>query len=201
MAEEREPIQWEDVHRRLNAARLAVEQINKLSPDRRARVLRARARLLATEEEKTPEQARITVVEFLLAYEHYAIESTHIREIYYMRDLTPLPGTPAFILGIINIRGEICSIVDLKKIFGLPDQGLPEFNKVIVVQNPKMKFGIVTDAIIGTRTINRSSIRPPPVSLSGILGEYLVGVTDEPLIIVDAERLLTDKRMIVNEHV
>jgi len=201
LSEKRQPVNWDELHRRLDATRQAIEHIGVPAGEDKKRILRERARLLAREEDTTLEQDSLSIIEFQLAYEHYGIESIHVKEVYYLKDLTPLPGAPPFVVGIINIRGEIWSVVDLKKIFGLPDQGLPEFNKVIIIQNAAMKFGIVTDAIIGKKNVPLASIKPPPVTLSGILAEYLIGVTNEPLIILNAEKMLTDKRMIVDEHV
>ena len=89
------------------------------------RVLRARAQALA----RVPEQARaqanlLEVLEFRLASERYAVETRHIQEVHPFRELTPLPCTPAFVLGVVNVRGRILPVLDIKRFFGLPEQGL-----------------------------------------------------------------------------
>ncbi|MBW2203683.1 MAG: chemotaxis protein CheW, partial [Deltaproteobacteria bacterium] len=78
----------------------------------KSKVLKARARALARGAAGSEgDQEYVEVVEFMLAHERYALELTHIREVYPLKDLTPLPGTPDFVLGIINIRGQILSII------------------------------------------------------------------------------------------
>src|SRR5688572_14220407 len=110
------------------------------------RVLQERARRLGAK--PTPEQTAVTldVIEFMLADERYAVESVFVREVCPLKDLTPLPGTPDFILGVVGIRGHILSIVDLRRFFDLPFKGLTDFNKVIVVSGDRMEFGLLADA-------------------------------------------------------
>ena len=80
-------------------------------------ILKARARALARESGAGTVVQTIEVIEFLLAYERYAMELDHVREVFPLKEITPLPGTPPFVLGIINVRGQIVSVVDLKKFF------------------------------------------------------------------------------------
>ena len=140
-------------------------------------------------------------MEFLLAHETYAIESRHVREIFPLENLTPLPGTQVFVLGIINIRGEILSVIDIKKFFELPDKGLTDLNKVIVLQSENMLFGILADTIVGARQIPLTAIQPSLPTLTGIREEYLKGVTAERTVVLDAEKLLADEKITVQEQV
>ncbi|OGJ87738.1 MAG: hypothetical protein A2268_02470 [Candidatus Raymondbacteria bacterium RifOxyA12_full_50_37] len=163
-------------------------------------VLRTRARALARE----PGQALsghefLEIVEFVLASETYGIESAFVREIHPLKDFTPLPGVPAFVLGITNVHGQILSVVDLKKFFNLPDKGLGELNKVIILKNSQMEFGILADAILGTRSVPRAAIQAPPVTIAGIGAEYLKGVTGERMVILDAQKILDDNKIIVDK--
>lgn len=141
------------------------------------------------------------VVEFVLAHERYAVASEFVREVYPLEELTTLPCTPAFVLGIINVRGEILSVIDIKKFFDLPEQGLTDLNKVIVLESKDMLFGIVADAISGVRRIRRAGIQPPLPTLTGIREDYLQGVTAERLVVLDAGKLLADEKLIVRERV
>ena len=165
-----------------------------------AAILKARARALAQE----PKKAAVTgtfleIIEFCLASETYGIESMFVREIHPLRDLTPLPGVPPFVLGITNVRGQILSVVDLKKFFNLPDKGLGELNKMIILRNKGMEFGILADAILGTMSVALDTIQTPPVTVTGIGAEYLKGVTGERVIVLDAQKIIDDERIIVNE--
>jgi len=106
---------------------------------------------------------------------------------------------PAYIFGVINVRGQIIPVIDLKKLFNLPEQGLTELNKVIILHNDQMEFGILADLVHGTFGIEADEIIKAPHTLKGIGQEYLLGVTKERLIVLNAEKLLTDKNMVVND--
>ena len=145
-------------------------------------------------------QEQLELVEFLLAYERYALELPYVREVYPLKELTLLPDTPAFLAGIINVRGQIVSIVDLKKFFDLPEKGLTDLNKVIIVNDGPMEFGLLVDAVTGVRRIPLLEMQPPLPTLTGIHQEYLRGVTSQHLVILDAAKILADSRIIVHEE-
>ncbi|MCI0527983.1 MAG: chemotaxis protein CheW [Nitrospira sp.] len=193
---------WGEVHRRLEATRAAVEQGFELTPEEKKKILRARAKALAQEPKgKEDAEESMEIVEFLLAYENYAIESIYIREVYPLKELTPLPCTPPFVLGIINVRGQVLSVLDIKKFFDLPEKGLTDLNKVIIIHNETMEFGILADVILGVQWIPLKEIQSSLPTLTGVREEYLKGVTKERLVILDAEKLLSDKGIVVHEEV
>ena len=172
------------------------------SPEEKRTILRSRAKRLSQEiESKGTDEEYIEILEFLLAHETYAIETPFIREVYPMTELTSLPCTPAFVFGLINIRGQILTVMDMKKFFDLPEKGITNLNKVIVVRKDAMELGILADEIIGIRNIPMNEIQPPLSTMTGIHAEYLKGVTGERLIILDMEKFLTDKKLIVHEEV
>ncbi len=197
----RSTIDWNIVHERLNAIQARLDSGFEPSPDEVRTLLKKRAASLSREAGVTEKSGEsISLVEFLLADERYGIETAFIREVYPLRDLTPLPGIPAFIMGIINVRGQILSIIDIKKFFGLPVKDLTDLNKVIIVRKDKMELGILADAIIGAHEIPIESMQPSISTLTGIRAEYLRGVTQERLIVLDIERILNDPDIIVNEN-
>lgn len=195
-------IDWREVEQRLEAARVAIERIWTPTDEDTRRILKKRAETLAREAvlEETAD-ASIEVIEFLLAHERYAVASEYVRGVDPLEDFTPLPCTPSFVLGIVNVRGEILSVIDLKKFFDLPEKGLTDLNKVIVLESADMVFGIVADAIIGVRRILRVDIQSSLPTLTGIREDYLLGVTAERVVILDAEKLLSDEKLIVQEQV
>ena len=111
-----------------------------------------------------------------------------------------MPGLPDFVLGIINIRGQILSIVDLKRLFNLSAKGIGELNKLIVIQNDKMEFGILADIILGTHSIPVDSIQTSYTSMPGIGVEYLKGITSGHIIILDAAKILDDEKIIIRQE-
>lgn len=161
-----------------------------------------RAKALSREprvEEAAP--GSLEVVEFLLAYERYGIESSYVREVCPLKELTPLPCTPPFVRGITSIRGQILSVLDLKRFFGLPERGLTDLNQVLLLHGDDLEFGLLADAILGVRSIPTAEIQPSLPTLTGIREAYLKGVTRERVVILDAGKLLSDKKMIVHEEV
>ncbi|MFA5858473.1 MAG: chemotaxis protein CheW [Elusimicrobiota bacterium] len=164
-------------------------------------ILKTRARALAKEPEKTGVNRQfLDVIEFRLASETYGVESKYIREVYPLKDFTPLPGTPSFVLGLANVRGQILSVIDLKKFFNIPAKGLGELNKIIIVRNELMEFGILADAITGTHRVMLEDIQESPPTVSGIGADYLKGVTKELMAVLDTEKILNDPKIIVNQH-
>lgn len=201
-AKERAAIDWREVRQRVETARAGLERGWAPGPEETKRILKARAQALARESGKAEAgDEHIEVVEFVLAYERYAIETRYVREVYPLENLTPLPCTLAFVLGIINVRGEILSVIDLKRLFDLPEKGLTNLNKVVVLQSGNMLFGVLGDSIIGVRRVRVADIQPSLPTLTGIREKYLKGVTPERTVILDAEKLLADEKIIVQEQV
>lgn len=194
-------IDWRAVHRRLDAARAATERAWMPNAEETKRILKARARALAPEPGKAQAADALEIVEFVLAHESYGVETSFVREIHSLTNLTPVPCTPAFVLGIVNLRGEIVSVIDVKKFFELPEKGLTDLNKVVVLQSETMRFGVLADAVLGVRRVPAAGIQPSLPTLTGIREQYLKGVTSERTIVLDAEKLLGDESIVVQEQV
>ncbi len=163
-------------------------------------LLKKRAAVLARESEQESRVSdTIELIIFTLGAETYGIASASVREIYPLKEYTPLPGLPPFIMGLIQVRRQIFPVVDLKKFLNLPNHGLGELNKVIILQNEQMEFGILADVVRGTQTIGLNDIKEAPPTVAQIGEEYLMGVTRDRLIVLNAENLLMDKKLVVNE--
>lgn len=165
-------------------------------------ILRARAQALArpSERELTP-QASVEVLEFRLATERYAIETRFVREVHPLKNLTPLPCTPPFVLGIVNVRGRIVPVLDLRKFFDLPEQGLTDLHRVILVNGNGLEFGLLADMRMGVRSFALESLQPAPATLSEIGAGYLMGVAAEGMVVLDLGRILADPAILVHEEV
>jgi purine-binding chemotaxis protein CheW len=164
-------------------------------------VLQARAKALA----RVPTEAGVPgesleVVEFALAHERYALESSYVREVHPLEDLTPLPGTPAFVRGLVNIRGQILAVLDLKRFFDLPEIGITDLHSILLIQSGDLEFGLLADLIIGTRVLARAALQPSLPTLTGIRADYLLGVTPQRLVVLNAARIVADPRLIVNDE-
>lgn len=195
-------IDWDSVHRRLAAAQAALEREFEPTPAARAAILRQRARVMAQEPPCEAEAGNtLELIEFVLAHERYAVESAYVREVYPLKELAPLPCVPSFVLGITNLRGQIVSVIDLKRFFDLPESGLTDLNKVILLSDAGMEFGILADQIVGVCWLAKSELQPVLPTLTGIRADYLKGVTAARLAVLDADRLIHDGNLVVNEEV
>ncbi|MEW5772001.1 MAG: chemotaxis protein CheW [Thermodesulfobacteriota bacterium] len=164
-------------------------------PDAARDILRRRAKALARpSRDDSREQDALPVVEFILAGERYALDAGHIREVAPVRGLLPLPGAPDFVLGIISLRGEIHSVVDLRRLFGLPERASGE-GYAVIIHGPDMEFGLFAEEIIGATMLRPSALEDSLPTLSDIRAEFLKGVTGQGLVYLDAARLLSDPRL------
>lgn len=196
------PTDWEQVRRQIESVGVAIDKGFALSPTQEKDILKARAIELASEPKAAGTAAdTLEAVEFELASEHYALPLAQVREVSLLKELTPVPCTPPFVLGIINLRGEIRTVIDLKKFFDLPDKGITEMNKIIIVQEGDLQLGILADAIRGVRHIRLDDIQPPLPTLTGIRADYMRGVTSDRLVVLDAAKILSDNRILVDEEV
>ncbi len=170
-----------------------------MNPDndpRDARILSERARQLAREADPGYlSDNGLELVEFNLAEETYGIELKYIREIFVLKELTGLPGVPPFIRGIINVRGTIVSVVDLKQFFGLAETNAADSKQIIILSSQNMEFGILTDRIIGVRKRPKSAMQPPIPTLSGIRARHLKGIIDGRIAVLDGKKMLEDEQM------
>lgn len=192
-------IDWADILKRIEGP--ANSGHEPVSEAEKSRILKERARRFAsTPAEGTDKKAdMLECVEFSLAHERYAFETVHVREICSLNNLTPVPLTPSFVLGVMNLRGGVLSVIDIKKFFDLPEKGITDLNKVIVLGGPEMEFGVLADSITGVRAVKAEELTTGMVTLTGIREEYLKGITPDRLIVLDGGRLLSDKNMIVRD--
>lgn len=202
-AEHKSGLDWAQLHRRLEASNAALKQRLTPSPEEKRKILHARARSLATsgKAEGTSAHLLLEVVEFVLGTEHYGIESCHIREIQPLSEFTPLPCAPPFVLGLVNVRGQILSIINIKKLFDLPEKGLTDLNKVIIVHTRHMELSVLADAILGVRSIPLDELHPALPTQTGIRADYLKGITKDPMVVLDVEKILSDEKILVDEIV
>jgi purine-binding chemotaxis protein CheW len=194
-------IDWEAVRSSVAAAYAPAMRDEALGEEDRKRILRQRSRELASDNRSTvQEEEMLSVVEFDLAGERYAVELMRVREVSLLKELTPVPCTPPFVLGIINLRGEIRTVIDLKRFFELPSKGISELNKIIMLHADGMELGILADSITGVRTVPVSQLQPSLPTLTGVRADYLRGVTHDRLVVLDAAKLLSSRRIIVNDE-
>ncbi len=163
--------------------------------------LKQRAREIAREDQAPAPQDQLECMVFQLASETYAIETRYVREVHPLKDLTPIPCTPSFVLGVINVRGQLCPMVELKHLLGAPARGLTNATRAVIIHDATMEFGIVADAILGVRWVETADILPAPATLFGVDLGFLRGFTRDQVVILDAGAILAHPGIVVNEEV
>ncbi|MDD5434041.1 MAG: chemotaxis protein CheW, partial [Nitrospira sp.] len=137
-------IDWAEIYNRLEYVNKAIECGFKRTAEECAGIIKKRTEIFAREAKiHSGEGEYLEVVEFSLAHERYAIQTDYVREIIVLHELISIPCTPPYVSGIINIRGDIISVIDLKRFFDLPEKGLSDLNKVIILYYEDMIFGIL----------------------------------------------------------
>ena len=198
---DRVAIDWTEVRRRVEYARAYVAAEGDPGPEARRRVLKERSASLARPSEAERDEAALELVTFRVSRETYGIESRHVQEVYPLRELTPVPCTPPFVAGMVNVRGQILSVVDIRAFFDLPRQGISDLNRVVILKSQDMSFGILADAIVGPRRIAEGDLQASLPTLTEVREEYLKGVTADRLVVLDGAKILSDPRLVVHEDV
>ncbi len=191
---EKRTFDWVNLHEKMKIASHKIEQGWTYGKEEKKKILHARAQTLAGETRKEPAAADfLEVIEFILANEKYGIESSKVREVFSLKAMTRIPGLPPFILGLTNIRGEVIPVVDIKKLFNLPEAGLTDLDKLIILQAEKMEIGILADVIVGVKNIPRADIQPPLLTIPGVHSNWMKGITGDHMVIIDAMKFLNSQ--------
>ena len=193
---------WQGAYARLDRARRALEVAGDLPREEVRRILAARAQALARPREEAQAPADfLDLLVFSLGGERYAIETAYVQEVVPLRALTPVPCTPTFVLGVVNHRGQILPVLDLRRLVGVAGGEAPKDGRVVAVEAGGMAFGIFADAEEGTTSVRTQEILPSPVAVSAEHQVMLRGVTSEMIAVLDLERIASEKKIIVQEQV
>jgi len=137
------------------------------------------------------------IVSFRLANEEYGVDIMRAQEIIMPGQITRVPEVPDYICGLINLRGHVIPIVDLRKRFGLPEKDNDEHTRIIVVNVASRTIGMVVDAVTEVLRIGTDQIEPPPSSISGIDQDYVCGLIkleDRLLILLNIEKIVPSEK-------
>jgi purine-binding chemotaxis protein CheW len=137
----------------------------------------------------------------LLSDETYIIDSYYVVEVLPLTEITPLPCTPPFIMGIINVRGRILSVINLKFFLNLPYRGITNLNRVIVVKNENIEVGLLVDDILGYNVITIENLQKGLLNLTPEQLEFINGITSQGEIIFRLKEFLCSNKICINEEV
>ncbi|MAG36194.1 MAG: chemotaxis protein CheW [Dehalococcoidia bacterium] len=146
--------------------------------------------LEATQAEVNEEQ----LVVFTLNNEAYGVDVATVREIIRMQDITEVPRTPSFVEGVINLRGKIIPVVDLRKRFGFATVQHDQDSRIMVVDTGGQDVGMIVDSVTEVLRITDDAVEPPSSVVTEANADYLRGIiklTDRLIILLDLDRVLS----------
>ena len=147
-------------------------------------------------EQESAVTSEFQCVVFRLGNEEYGIPITQVKEINRLSTTTKVPKSPMFVEGIINLRGQIIPIIDMKKRFDLTLSEYTGDARIIVIQVASSSFGIEVDSVSEVLRISTSNVEPAPQIACDIDSHYITGVAkvaDRLLILLDLDSLLSEE--------
>jgi len=146
----------------------------------------------------------IQLVSFKLGKEEFGVDILKVQEINRMLEITEMPNSPDFVEGIVNLRGRIIPVIDLKKRLNLPIKEHDNSTRIIVVELNGKTVGFIVDEVSEVLRIESNITEPPPEMVAGINSDYITAVAkmeDRLLILLDLNKVLTQKEKTVLENV
>lgn len=195
-------------HSSIDKIILVDDDTDNLSSEELAQIFARRAYKLAQKPDVEAIGQTLDLLVFRLAGERYGIRVQNVQEIYPLEQLTRVPRTPNFIVGVFSARGRILSVVDLHAFLGLSPLERGVTSKIIVVTNTNpasemvnMEVGILADEVEDVRTIFKDDLSRSLITRSDTISDYTQGITNDLIEVLDLDILLDDKRLIINDEI
>lgn len=154
---------------------------------------------MASEAKKTEAIEGGKFLTFLLKEEEYGIEILRVREIMGLIDITPVPQTPSYVKGVINLRGKVFPVIDLRTKFDMPEAEYTEETCIVVVDLNNFQMGIIIDTVLEVLDIKSESIEPAPSFGAKVDTDYIYGmgkIDDKVKILLDITKVLTTEELV-----
>ena len=135
-------------------------------------------------------------VTFRLGEETYGINVMQVQEVLRMTEIAPVPGAPVYVLFIINLRGNVVTVMDTRQRFALPQREPDDATRIVIIEAEDQVVGILVDSVAEVVYLNQPEIESPPNVGNEESSRYIQGVANREeglLILVDLNRLLTDE--------
>ncbi len=142
--------------------------------------------------------SEVKVIVFRLKDEEYGVEVNQVKSIEKLEHITRVPRTPKFVKGVINLRGVVTPIIDLRSRFGLEEAAYTESTRIIIVAVGELEVGLIVDAANDVIDISVNAIEPPPEVVGGVEAAYLRGVAKlekRLLILLNLDKVLNTEEM------
>jgi len=138
----------------------------------------------------------LQLVSFNIGGEEFGVDILKVQEINRMVEITRVPNAPEYVDGVINLRGKVIPIIDLRRRFGMQRKEKDKDTRIIVVELSGKVLGFVVDAVSEVLRIPNSVTEPPPSIIAGIKAEYITAIgklEDRLIILLDLERVLSEE--------
>ncbi len=138
----------------------------------------------------------LQLVTFKLGNEEYAVDILRVQEINRMVEVTQVPNSHVFVEGVINLRGRVIPVINLRKKFGLNTKEVDNQSMIMVVDIDGDTIGLIVDSVSEVLRLPSDTIEPPPPLVTGSNSDYIRGVgkmEDRLLILLDLNRLLSEE--------
>ena len=135
-------------------------------------------------------------VTFSLEDETYGIDVMQVQEVLRVSEIAPVPGAPGYVLGIINLRGNVVTVIDTRKLFGLGPKESDDASRIVIIESNQQVVGILVDSVAEVVEIMTSDMETAPNVGNDESSKYIQGVYshDETLLIlIDLNKLLSDE--------
>ncbi len=145
--------------------------------------------------QKTTPTGDFQIVTFFLSQEEFGVDILLVQEIIRPSPVTEVPNTPQFVEGVINLRGKVVPVIDLRKRLNIPATEADKETRIIIIDLEKRVTGFVVDSVSKVMTVPAGSVQSAPdMIMSGVEGEYITGVSridDRLIILLDFSKILT----------
>jgi len=142
-----------------------------------------------------PKDEVLQWVTYRLDNETYGINVMQVQEVLRYTEIAPVPGAPNYVLGIINLRGNVVTVIDTRSRFGLPSAEITDNSRIVIIESDENVVGILVDSVAEVVYLRSSEIDSTPNVGTEESTKFIQGVSnrdDELLILVDLNKLLTD---------
>ncbi len=145
---------------------------------------------------KKQDDELLQLVTFSIGEEEFGVDILKVQEIIRTMEITKVPRAQDFVEGVINLRGKVIPIIDLRRRFGLDSKPHDKDTRIIVIEINNMIVGFVVDSVSEVLRIPAGTVEPPPPVVAGVESEYISGVgklQDRLLILLDLDKLLSSE--------
>ncbi len=135
-------------------------------------------------------------VTFRLADEIYGINVMQVQEVLRMTDVAPVPGAPHYVMGIINLRGNVVTVLDTRKLLDLATSDITDSSRIMIIESGKVTVGLLVDSVAEVVNIASSEIDPPPSVGNDEGSRYIQGIystEQQILILIDLNKLINEE--------